>query len=75
MSENNRHLPGTKQLVIKGCIPGDRAFQTKPYDLFVPGMPGVCMRYAKNREEAKEIWHEGILRVFIYIKKIMLHYT
>ncbi len=27
------------------------------------------MRYAKNREEAEEILHEGFLRVFTYIKK------
>ena len=31
-------------------------------------MLGVCMRYAKNREEAEEILHEGFLRVFSYIK-------
>jgi len=29
---------------------------------------GVCMRYAKNREEAEEILLEGFLRVFTYIK-------
>lgn len=27
------------------------------------------MRYAKNREEAEEVLHEGFLRVFTYIKK------
>lgn len=27
------------------------------------------MRYAKNREEAEEVLHEGFLRVFVYIKK------
>ena len=69
MSENHSHLPGTEQLLIKGCIAGDRAFQTKLYDLFAPRMLGVCMRYAKNREEAEEILHEGFLRVFTYIKK------
>jgi RNA polymerase sigma factor (sigma-70 family) len=69
MSENRSHLPDTEQLLIKGCIAGERAFQTKLYDLFAPTMLGVCMRYAKNREEAEEILHEGFLRVFTYIKK------
>lgn len=32
-------------------------------------MLGVCMRYARNKEEAEEILHEGFLRVFTYIKK------
>jgi RNA polymerase sigma factor (sigma-70 family) len=61
-------LPDTEQL-IKGCVAGDRTFQTKLYDLFAPKMLGVCMRYAKNREEAEEILLEGFLRVFTYIKK------
>jgi RNA polymerase sigma factor (sigma-70 family) len=62
-------LPDADQLLIKGCIAGDRAFQTKLYDLFAPKMLGVCLRYAKNREEAEEILHEGFLRVFTYINK------
>lgn len=32
-------------------------------------MLGVCMRYARNKEEAEEILHEGFLRVFTYIQK------
>lgn len=31
-------------------------------------MLGVCLRYARNREEAEEILQEGFLRVFTYIK-------
>jgi RNA polymerase sigma factor (sigma-70 family) len=62
-------LPDADQLLIKGCIAGERAFQTKLYDLFAPKMLGVCLRYAKNREEAEEILHEGFLRVFTYIGK------
>lgn len=31
-------------------------------------MMGVCLRYARNREEAEEILQEGFLRVFAYIK-------
>jgi len=60
-------LPDTEQL-IRGCIAGDRGFQTKLYDLFAPKMLGVCMRYAKSREEAEDILLEGFLRVFSYIK-------
>ena len=29
---------------------------------------GVCIRYAKNREEAEEVLDEGFLRVFTYIQ-------
>ncbi len=61
-------LADTEQRLIKGCIAGDRAFQTKLYNLFAPKMMGVCMRYSKNREEAEEVLQEGFLRVFTYIK-------
>ena len=67
MPEN--HNLDTEQLLIKGCIASDRAFQTKLYDLYAPKMLAVCMRYSKNREEAEEVLHEGFLRVFTYIKK------
>lgn len=61
-------MPETEQQIIKGCAAGDRAFQTKLYDLHAPKMMGVCLRYARNREEAEEILQEGFLRVFTYIK-------
>ncbi len=69
MPETDLNLTETEQLLIKGCIAGSRTFQTKLYDLFAPGMLGVCLRYAKNREEAEEILQEGFLRVFTYINK------
>jgi RNA polymerase sigma factor (sigma-70 family) len=68
MSDKTNHLPDTEQLLIKRCIAGDRAFQSKLYDLYAPKMLGVCMRYSKNREEAEEILDEGFLRVFTYIR-------
>jgi RNA polymerase sigma-70 factor (ECF subfamily) len=69
MFENHNHLVVTEQFLIMGCIAGERAFQTKLYDLFAPRMLGVCMRYARTKEEAEEVLHEGFLRVFTYIKK------
>jgi RNA polymerase sigma-70 factor (ECF subfamily) len=69
MSYKTNHLKDTEQLLIKGCIAGDRAFQTKLYDLFAPKMLGVCLRYSKNREEAEDILQEGFLKVFTYINK------
>ena len=68
ISDKTGQLQNTDQLLIKGCIAGDRAFQTKLYDLFAPKMMGVCLRYSKNREEAEEVLQEGFLKVFTYIK-------
>ena len=69
MSDKTNSLQDTEKLLIKGCIAGDRAFQTKLYNLFAPRMLGVCMRYSKNREEAEEVLQEGFLRMFTYLKK------
>jgi len=62
-------LPDNQQLIIKGCIAGDRASQQKLYDLYSRNMMGVCLWYARNREEAEEILQDGFMRVFTYINK------
>ena len=69
MSEINFNLPDTLQLLIKGCIAGDRTSQAKLYHLYAGKMMGVCMWYAPNREEAEEILQDGFIRVFTYIHK------
>ena len=60
-------LPDDQQLIIKGCIAGDRASQQKLYNLYARKMMGVCLWYARNREEAEEILQDGFMRVFTYI--------
>ena len=72
--------------LIQACINGDRHSQSILYGQFAPKMFGVCMRYAKNREEAEEILQEGFVQVFKslhsfkhagsfegWIRKIMVH--
>lgn len=56
-------LEETRQL-IKSCLDEDRHAQRKLYELYAPKMFGVCLRYAKNREEAEDIMQEGFLQVF-----------
>jgi RNA polymerase sigma factor (sigma-70 family) len=68
LQETNQHLEESQQL-IKGCIAGDRVSQEKLYNLFARKMMGVCLWYARNREEAEEILQDGFMRVFTYIHK------
>ena len=68
LRETNQHLEESQQL-IKGCISGDRASQEKLYNLFARKMMGVCLWYARNREEAEEILQDGFMRVFTYMHK------
>lgn len=69
MQDKTNQLQDTEQLLINGCLAGDRAFQTKLYDHFAPRMLGVCLRYSKNRQEAEDVLLEGFLKVFTYLKK------
>jgi RNA polymerase sigma factor (sigma-70 family) len=62
--------PGIEPQLIKGCIAGDRSCQSRLYELYAPAMMIVCMRYAKNREEAEEILQNGFIRVFKFIDQV-----
>ena len=54
--------------IIKGCLKNDRACQKTLYEKFYGKMMSVCMRYAKDRDEAKDILHEGYIKVFDKLK-------
>jgi RNA polymerase sigma factor (sigma-70 family) len=60
-------LPEHLQKIINGCIKGERSAQTELYRLYCKKMMGVCMWYAKNKEEAEEILQDGFMNVFTYI--------
>ncbi|MGN6249932.1 MAG: RNA polymerase sigma factor [Ginsengibacter sp.] len=56
-------LEETRQL-IRSCLDEDRHAQKRLYELYAPKMFGVCLRYARNREEAEDIMQEGFVQVF-----------
>ncbi|HOT89024.1 MAG TPA: sigma-70 family RNA polymerase sigma factor [Bacteroidales bacterium] len=55
---------GNVNKLIKGCIESDRKSQQTFYQAFYGKMLSVCMRYADNREEAKDMLHDGFIKVF-----------
>jgi len=50
--------------VIKGCIKNDRKAQEQLYKRFYHAMMALCVRYAKNSEDALEMLNDGFLKVF-----------
>lgn len=68
MPETKEHLPEGLQELIQGCILKERQAQARLYNFYCDRMMGVCLWYAKSREEAEEILQEGFVRVFTYIK-------
>lgn len=68
MSETPYNLPDIEQL-IRSCIAGERSSQARLYNMYAHRMMGVCMWYARNKEEAEEILQDGFMRVFTYLHK------
>lgn len=66
--ETNQDLAHRYPFILNGCLIGDRVSQEKLYNMYSHKMMGVCLWYAKNREEAEEILQDGFVRVFKYLK-------
>lgn len=50
--------------LVELCLKGDELAQKKLYDQFSGQMMGVCYRYAKNRDEAYDMFQDGFIKVF-----------
>jgi RNA polymerase sigma-70 factor, ECF subfamily len=59
---------GKIKRLVESCIKGERASQQKFYQTFYGRMLAVCMRYADNREEAKDLLHDSFIKVFASLK-------
>ncbi|MDR0394672.1 MAG: sigma-70 family RNA polymerase sigma factor [Tannerella sp.] len=57
-----------KQL-IKGCIDGDRKAQKALFDKYSRKMMGVCLRYVKDTEDARDLMQEGFIKLFTNIRR------
>ncbi|MEA3443550.1 MAG: sigma-70 family RNA polymerase sigma factor [Bacteroidota bacterium] len=55
-------------ILIDNCIRGDRKSQQTLYKEFYGKMLVVCMRYASDKNEAKDILHDGFIKVFNKLK-------
>jgi len=55
--------------IIAGCAKQDRKCQKMVYEMFYGKMMGVCLRYTNNKEEARDLLHDGFIKVFENINK------
>ncbi|GAA6773788.1 RNA polymerase sigma factor [Flavobacterium sp. CGRL2] len=49
---------------IKLCMKNDREGQLKIYQLFSPVLYGICLKYMKNEDDAKDVFQEAFVIVF-----------
>ena len=59
----NLHLT-EEQLLIAGCKKNESWARKKLYELYAPAMLGVCVRYTNDDESAKDVLHEGFIKIF-----------
>jgi len=59
-----------EEKVLNGCRAGKPKYQKMLYEYFYGKMLSLCMRYAYNQEEAKDLLHEGYIKVCKNIEKI-----
>ena len=70
----------------QGCLKNDRKQQELLYKTLAPRMLAVCMRYAHDKDEARDILQEGFIKMFNnahkyrgegnlegWIRRIMVH--
>jgi RNA polymerase sigma-70 factor (ECF subfamily) len=55
--------------IIKACLKADQAAQKRFYHMFSDKMYGVCLRYASDADEAKDILQDGFIKVFTNLHK------
>ncbi|TAE48077.1 MAG: sigma-70 family RNA polymerase sigma factor [Bacteroidetes bacterium] len=57
--------------IVEGCVNGNRKYQKLLYERFYGSMMVVCMRYTNDREEARDVLHEGFIKVFNNLGKFV----
>jgi len=58
----------SEQEIIEGCIRHERKAQRILYDKYSRLLLGICLRYAKNKEDAEDILQDSFLKIFKNIK-------
>jgi RNA polymerase sigma factor (sigma-70 family) len=55
--------------ILAQCIDKQPKAQKELFDLLAPKMYAICLRYAQDNDEAKDILQEGFIKVFGNIEK------
>ncbi len=53
-----------EEKILERCKAGEEKAYSELYRRYAPKMFGVCMRYAKSKEEAEDMLQEGFIRLF-----------
>ncbi len=59
--------------LLQSCLNKERAAQYELYRICYSFMMGICMRYAKDKEEASSLMNEGFLKILTQLEKYKNH--
>lgn len=71
MIENDEQL----RLILQGCKHGHRSSQEALYRSFYALCMGICLRYAKNKDDASEILQDGYVKIFNHVQDFQMTET
>ena len=54
--------------LVRQCNKGNSGAQQQLYDRLASKLFAICLRYAKDRDEAKDILQDGFIRIFTKLK-------
>jgi len=57
-------LADVPENIIEGCKRGKHRYQEELYHLLASRMYGLCLKYANDRDDAKDIMQDGFIKVF-----------
>lgn len=57
-------LSNTEQNLVQACLKGDRVAQRQLYEQYKQPLFRLCLRYARDSQEAEDYLHEAFLKIF-----------
>lgn len=69
MSQVNLPSAIPDEPIIRECVSGDRRSQKMLYEKYASKMLGVCLRYARDYQNAEDILQEGFIKAFRNLEK------
>ncbi len=54
----------SEEEIVEGCLKGSRKYQKLLYEKYYGSMMAVCLRYTHDKEESRDVLHEGFMKVY-----------
>lgn len=59
----------TEEEIINGCRKGERVFQEHLYKSYYSILIKICLRYAKDMQDAEQLLNDGFMKIFTHVGK------